>query len=606
MDAHTHRGLVRQLAADLGWLEGHCRKQPDLAAHAGQLRLAAALARNVAGPAAEGVAAPPLHLAVVGGAGAGKSTVVNFLVGSVVAAANPQAGYTRHPTAFAPAGINQPVPSTLGFLGPLRRLTEEVPADRDEDVYQVRRVSTPGAGPGLAAEFVVWDCPDMTTWASANYVGRLMEVVGLADVVVYVASDERYNDEVPTQFLHHVVRAGKAVVVCLTKMRPADAPALVSHFRKEILARLPANPAGDVPVVTLPHLAADVRDDPGGAGAKHRVALLNEILALCPDPAAARARTVQNAVAYLDTAAGGLLDVARQDLAAFDAWRGLVSAGRGEFEARYRREFLAGEAFRRFDRTREQVLEMLELPGPGRVVSATLGVLRLPYRYLRDFLARLASRPDAPSQPEQTVCSVALAAWLDALQADALRRADTHPVWRQVTRGFDAGLKSEAFDRFLQVFRQFEMLETDELDRAASAIPAALSKSPGLLAVLRVGAVTLDVALIALVVVLTWVPSLLQLLLIPLAVSLGRQAVELAVRAAVEAGRARVRNHRETLVRQHLSGPLAAWLADWPASGSSDLGALQQVLRRVPETIRELAALLRPAPTAPTPGGPPA
>ena len=65
--------------------------------------------------------------------------------------------------------------------------------------------------------------------ASAGYVNRLMEVAALADVVVYVASDERYNDEVPTQFLHLLIKAGKAVVV-LTKVRETDS-ALADHFR---------------------------------------------------------------------------------------------------------------------------------------------------------------------------------------------------------------------------------------------------------------------------------------------------------------------------------------------------------------------------------------
>ena len=61
----------------------------------------------------------------------------------------------------------------------------------------------------------------MTTWAAGGYVPRLIEVAGLADVIVYVASDERYNDEVPTQFLQLLVRAGKALVVVLTKMAPS-------------------------------------------------------------------------------------------------------------------------------------------------------------------------------------------------------------------------------------------------------------------------------------------------------------------------------------------------------------------------------------------------
>jgi hypothetical protein len=82
-----------------------------------------------------------------------------------------------------------------------------------------------------------------------------------------------------------------------------------------------------------------------------------------------------------------------------------------------------------------------------------------------------------------------------------------------------------------------------------------------------------------------------QLLLILLAVSLTRQAVEFGVRQVVDRGRNRVRAHREALVTEQLSGPLAAWLADWPTSGGSSLERLQLVLRRVPLTIRELAGL---------------
>src|SRR5438034_5189685 len=242
MHALDTRAAVGELAKDLGWLEDHCRQQPALAAHAGSLRLASALARNVVGPYLEDQPAKPLHLAVVGGAGAGKSTVVNFLAGAVVAETNPQAGYTRHPTAFLSSGAAFPWPSYLGFLGPLTRISEDKPANLDEDVYQVRRLPPSNNGTDPLAEFVIWDCPDMTTWASAGYVSRLVEVAALADVIVYTASDERYNDEVPTQFLHLLIRAGKAVVVVLTKMREADADAMIGHFRQAILGGLPKLP----------------------------------------------------------------------------------------------------------------------------------------------------------------------------------------------------------------------------------------------------------------------------------------------------------------------------------------------------------------------------
>ncbi|OWK34709.1 GTPase domain-containing protein [Fimbriiglobus ruber] len=607
MDAHDHRAAVRQLADDLGWLEDHCRRQSDLAAHAAHLRMAAALTRNVVGPAIDGQPPRPLFIAVVGGAGAGKSTVSNLLAGSVVADANPQAGYTRHPTAYLPAALGVQWPSYLGFLGPLTRLSQTQPANLDEDVYQVKRVPAPdnGAADPLS-DFVIWDCPDMTTWASTGYVSRLMEVVGLADVVVYVASDERYNDEVPTQFLHHVIRAGKAVVVCLTKVREADAAALTEHFRTEVLGRLPPVPGGGpqkIPCVTIPQLPADVRADPAGKAAPYRIQLLNQILVLCPDAASTRARTVRNAIKYLESAGAGLLEVARKDLAEVDAWRGAVAAGLTEFETRYRTEFLAGESFRRFDRTREQVLEMLELTGPGKYLSAGLSLLRVPYRYARDFFAKLVVRPAMPSQPEQVVCAAALAAWLDGLQAEALRRSSSHPVWKQITRGFDGGLKTEVQDRFLQIFRSFELKESDELDRAARAVPELLAKSPVLLAVIRLGVVALDLTAAGAVVWATWPPNWYLLLLVPLAVSLTRQCVELGVWQVVDAGRNRLRDHREALLAEHLAGPLAAWLNDWPTSGGSSVERLQLVLTRIPATIRDLATMAAqqaPAPTTPS------
>src|SRR3954453_13636851 len=128
MESTEHRSAVGQLADDLRWLEDHCRREPELATHAGTLHLASALTRNVIGPFLEGQPAKPLHVAVVGGAGAGKSTVVNFLVGALVAEANPQAGYTRHPTAYLPSGPAFQWPSYIGFMGPMQRISEEMPA----------------------------------------------------------------------------------------------------------------------------------------------------------------------------------------------------------------------------------------------------------------------------------------------------------------------------------------------------------------------------------------------------------------------------------------------------------------------------------------------
>src|SRR5256714_1530426 len=140
MEQAAVRSLTNQLAEDLAWLEQHARTQAQHAPQAGELRYAAALVRNVIGPFLEGQGPMPLHVAVVGGAGAGKSTVANMLCGAVLAESNPQAGFTRHPVAYAHANGQTTWGAVLGFLGPLERLTHEASASLDADVYQVRRV----------------------------------------------------------------------------------------------------------------------------------------------------------------------------------------------------------------------------------------------------------------------------------------------------------------------------------------------------------------------------------------------------------------------------------------------------------------------------------
>lgn len=592
MDPADHRQLVSLLASDLAWLEDHCRRQPALAREAGQLRLAAALDRNVVGPFLDDAGIAPLHIAVVGGAGAGKSTIVNFLVGAPAAEANPQAGYTRHPTAYIPATASTGWTGHLGFLGSLRKLDKPAPADLDEDVYQVRRVETPSPNP--LGDVVVWDCPDMTTWAAGGYVPRLIEVAGLADVIVYVASDERYNDEVPTQFLHLLVRAGKAVVVVLTKMAESQAGTLVAHFAQEILSRLPTTPTGRpaVPVLAVPFLSPEQLADPAGKAAAHRIPLLNQVMVLA-DPTVARKRTAENALQFLSSAGGELLDVARQDLAAMDAWRALVQSSRQEFEARYRTEFLNGEGFRRFDESRDRLLDLLELPGAGRAFAMVLWALRLPYQGVRSVFLKALTRPSAMNVGEAQVLDGAFRAWLDHLRAEAIRRADSHPLWKHVGTGFQSGLTDAATDQFQTLLRSYQVSSADEIEGAARAVTAGLEQHPAALATLRAGKLMLDVVAIVLAV---WAGGLewITLLYVVLFVTAGHLLVELVARQYVEGRRSAIRSRKMASVSQTVAAPLADWLTKWPATGGSAYEKLQGALRRVPDTITRLRRLAEP------------
>jgi hypothetical protein len=591
MDTLTARALTSQLADDLSWLEGHCRQQPDQEQAASQLRLAGGLVRNCLGPYLNDQAPTPLHVVVVGGAGAGKSTVANLLSGATAAEANPQAGFTRHPIAYT--NLTGPLNWTahLGFLGPLSRLTQPGPSSIDQDVYQIRRVPVDPTSFDLLKDFVVWDCPDMTTWAATGYIPRLLEASSLADVIVYAASDERYNDEVPTQFLKLLLETGKPVVVCLMKMREADAPALIAHFQKEVLGSMPDGLGkGVLGVLAIPFLTREQLADPARQAVRYRIPLLNQVAVLGNPPAVARRRTVLGAARYLSRRQDQLLGVARLDVQSLQAWTGLVQAGRTEFDQRYVREYLSSEKFRGFDEALVRLMQLLELPGLGMVLSGTLWVLRAPYRLVRGLFGKAISRPEAPGRPELPILEEALTGWLHLLHKEAARRGTDHSLWAHISQGFQSGsLTAAAREQFGQDFRAFQTQLSQEVDRTARGIYEQLEKRPVLLNSMRGGKLALDAAAISATLVAGGV-GWHDFILVPLVASMTHQLVELMGKEAVEAQREQTRKRQLKLMQEYVSGPLAQWLGDWPATGGSSFQRLQMALQRIPESIRELEA----------------
>ena len=537
-----------------------------------------------------------MHVVVVGGAGAGKSTVANMLSGGLQAEANAQAGFTRHPIAYTSSAGPVNWAAHLGFLGPLTRLTQPGPSSIDQDVYQVRRVQPEAGGIDLLREWIVWDCPDMTTWAAEAYIPRLLEAAGLADVVVYVASDERYNDEVPTQFLKLLLQAGKAVIVCLTKMDERNVTGLVDHFRKEVLGGMPNGlERGVVGVLAIPYLSAKQLADPVREAGRYRVPLLNQVAVLGSTPALARRRTIVGACRLLTQQQSALFAVARHDVQALETWQGLVHSGQLEFDSRYLREYLTTEKFRGFDEALVQLINLLDLPGVGQIISGTLYVLRTPYRLLRGFLGKAMTRPEAPSRPEQPILEESLTAWVDHLRKEAAHRANDHPLWQHLHAGFQTGkLGERAQERFATVYRDYQAALASEVTRTARAIYERLQQKPFLLNSLRVSKFTIEAAAIG-GTLATGGIGWHDFILVPLVASLTHQLVEVLGKQVVDAERESTRVRQQQILHDSLSTPLAEFLSQWPTTGGSAFERLQLALRRLPLAIKEIEARVRDA-----------
>ncbi len=169
-------------------------------------------------------------LAVVGGStGAGKSTLVNSLVGQPVTTAGVLRPTTRSPVLVCHAGDRRWFEGDRVLPG-LARTTGS-----DAGLGGVRLVALEEVPPGLA----LLDAPDVDSVVEANrdLAGQLLAA---ADLWLFVTTAARYADAVPWDLLRTAQERSTALAVVLDRV-PPEASAEVSADLRQMLqqARLP-------------------------------------------------------------------------------------------------------------------------------------------------------------------------------------------------------------------------------------------------------------------------------------------------------------------------------------------------------------------------------
>ncbi len=177
-------------------------------------------------------------LAVVGGpTGAGKSTLVNSLVGTRISAAGVIRPTTRsavlahHPT-------DAPWFEDRRILPGLERSSRS-----DTDPSTLKLVSSEAIPAGLA----ILDAPDIDSVVTANR-ELATQLLAAADMWLFVTTAARYADAVPWEFLRTAVTRGTAVAVVLNRVPPE---ALVD-VRAHLATMLSEQGLGSAPLFVVP------------------------------------------------------------------------------------------------------------------------------------------------------------------------------------------------------------------------------------------------------------------------------------------------------------------------------------------------------------------
>jgi len=185
----------------------------------------------------------PLLTVVGGSTGAGKSTLVNGLVGTTVTTA----GVLR-PTTRAPVLVCNPDDrdwfATDRILPGLARTTGgPAAAAADGRAGSLQLATAPEVPRGLA----LLDAPDVDSVVTANR-ELAAQLLAAADLWLFVTTAARYADAVPWELLHTAQERSTALAVVLDRVPLEAAPEVSAHLR-EMLAR---NGLGDAQLFVVP------------------------------------------------------------------------------------------------------------------------------------------------------------------------------------------------------------------------------------------------------------------------------------------------------------------------------------------------------------------
>jgi len=396
----------------------------------------------------------PPHVAVFGGTNSGKSTLLNVLLGRPAAGMSFRARFSQHPEAHAAPQLGvsflELFPSR--FAGYARYHNQLPPRQTDDDLRQhgyrpaiaLHTLAT-DAGPGVvapaAAGAVYWDAPDFSTEEAQAYMPAVLDAIGMADLVLLAVTKENYADHRGAVLRAMVAESGVALRIIANKLE--DGSRLIDDIRGKLGAATDHAPIP--PIDILPHVAGDneltrlqlLLANP--AGAQLRQVVAEEV----SQPLALKRRAAIGAADYLIRHRHEILAPLESDARLAAEWHRLVDRGaeRDLFQ-RYRSDYLDSQEYADFNLTVVQLLDLLELPLLGGLISGTALIIRTPFLWAMGGLRSLlgGGNPEVPRPPEEEVVFAAYQRWLETLKDEVQQRlqASGAPAWAGVLRQLDS------------------------------------------------------------------------------------------------------------------------------------------------------------------------
>ena len=309
----------------------------------------------------------PLTIVVGGSTGAGKSTLVNTLLGEQLTQSGAIRPTTRHPVLLHRAE-DEAALSPERFLPTLPRTrtsgmnagSQALPGLDPKIARALIPITTSALPQGIA----LIDAPDIDSVSEENRT-LAKELLSAADLWLFVTTANRYADAVPWELLHEAAARSIAIAVVLNRVPEGDEEAIENDLRRMLdeagihavlihtVTEQPRDESGMLAPVSLAPLTLWIREL--GADAPARAAIARQTLAGAVETLAGNLQVLAAEQARQQAAHQSLATIAAEEYEdALTTIDGALSDGsllRGEVLSRWHDFVGTGDFFRSLDST---------------------------------------------------------------------------------------------------------------------------------------------------------------------------------------------------------------------------------------------------------------
>lgn len=309
----------------------------------------------------------PLTIVVGGSTGAGKSTLVNTLLGEPLTQSGAIRPTTRHPVLLHRAE-DEAALSPERFLPTLPRTrtsgmnagSQALPGLDPKIARALIPITTSALPQGIA----LIDAPDIDSVSEENRT-LAKELLSAADLWLFVTTANRYADAVPWELLHEAAARSIAIAVVLNRVPEGDEEAIENDLRRMLdeagihavlihtVTEQPRDESGMLAPVSLAPLTLWIREL--GADAPARAAIARQTLAGAVETLAGNLQVLAAEQARQQVAHHSLATIAAEEYEdALTTIDGALSDGsllRGEVLSRWHDFVGTGDFFRSLDST---------------------------------------------------------------------------------------------------------------------------------------------------------------------------------------------------------------------------------------------------------------